>query len=120
VPTGTIYSTNITPEEQTGIGTWSEEAFRRALWEGVDRAGHHLYPAFPYDHFTLVTEADIKALYAFVMTRESVAARPPENKLPFPFNLPPPLAGWKLLFLHTGRHQPDRNQTASAQSFQYP
>src|SRR5438552_7283174 len=50
-PFGTIYSTNITPDPETGIGNWSEAAFQRSMREGVDRAGHHLYPAFPYDHF---------------------------------------------------------------------
>jgi mono/diheme cytochrome c family protein len=111
-PFGTIYSTNITPDEQTGIGTWSEEAFRRALWEGVDRAGRHLYPAFPYDHFTLIHEGDVSALYAFLMTREPVAATAPANQLPFPLNLRPLLAGWKLLFLRTGRYQPNANWNA--------
>ena len=111
-PFGTIYSTNITPDEQTGIGAWSEEAFRRALWEGVDRGGRHLYPAFPYDHFTLIDERDVSALYAFLMTREPVTAPAPANKLPFPLNFRPLLAGWKLLFLHTGRFQSDPNQSA--------
>jgi mono/diheme cytochrome c family protein len=111
-PFGTIYSTNITPDERTGIGTWSEEAFRRALWEGVDRGGRHLFPAFPYDHFTLINERDVSALYAFLMTRAPVAATAPENKLPFPVNFRPLLAGWKLLFLRTGRYQPDGNQSA--------
>jgi mono/diheme cytochrome c family protein len=110
-PFGTIYSTNITPDEQTGIGNWSEEAFRRALWEGVDCGGRHLYPAFPYDHFTLIDGKDVSALYAFVMTREPVAATAPANKLPFPLNLRPLLAGWNLLFLRTGRYQPDPNQS---------
>ena len=111
-PFGTISSTNITPDEQTGIGTWSEEAFRRALWEGVDRAGRHLYPAFPYDHFTLIDERDVSALYAFLMTRAPVAATAPQNKLPFPLNFRPLLAGWKLLFLRTGRFAPDPNQSS--------
>jgi mono/diheme cytochrome c family protein len=111
-PFGTIFSTNITPDEKTGIGTWSEEAFRRALWEGVDRGGRHLYPAFPYDHFTLISEGDASALYAFLMTRTPVAAAAPENKLPFPLNLRPLLAGWKLLFLRTERYQPDPKQSA--------
>jgi mono/diheme cytochrome c family protein len=111
-PFGTIYSTNITPDEATGIGTWSEAAFRRALHEGVDRGGRHLYPAFPYDHFTLVSERDVSALYAFLMTRDAVAATAPQNDLRFPFNLRPLLAGWKLLFLRTGRYQPDGNQNA--------
>src|SRR5262249_15648475 len=78
-PVGTIYSTNITPDEQTGIGSWSEEAFRRALRDVIDRGGRHLYPAFPYDHFTLLADFDIKALYAFLMTREPVAASAPAN-----------------------------------------
>jgi mono/diheme cytochrome c family protein len=108
-PFGTIHSTNITPDEQTGIGTWSQGAFRRALHEGVDRGGSHLYPAFPYDHFTLVSDDDVNALYAFVMTREPVAARAPANTVPFPLSLRPLLAGWKLLFLRTGRYQPNAN-----------
>ena len=51
-PFGTIYSTNITPDPETGIGRWSEAAFARAMHEGVARDGSHLFPAFPYDHFT--------------------------------------------------------------------
>jgi mono/diheme cytochrome c family protein len=111
-PFGTIYSSNITPDTETGIGRWSEEAFRRALRDGVDREGHHLYPAFPYDHFTHLTDDDIRALYAFVMTRDAVVSRPPENKLPFPFNIRPLLAGWKLLFLSRGPREGDGAHSA--------
>jgi len=110
-PFGTIYSTNITPDPETGIGNWSEEAFQRAMREGVDREGHFLYPAFPYDHFTLVTDEDNRALYAFLMTREPVRATPPENELPFPFNMRPILAGWNLLFLDKGPFEPDTAQS---------
>ena len=110
-PFGTIYSTNITPDAETGIGRWSEEAFRRALREGVDRQGQHLYPAFPYDHFTHLTDDDIRALYAFVMTRTPVRSVPPENKLAFPFNFRPLLAGWKLLFLNRGPREEDMGQS---------
>jgi mono/diheme cytochrome c family protein len=106
-PFGTIYSTNITPDPTTGIGHWSEAAFQRAMREGVNRAGEHLYPAFPYDHFTLVNDADSAALYAFIMTRQAVQARTPENPLPFPLNVRFILAGWKLLFLHEGPYEPD-------------
>lgn len=97
-PFGKIYSTNITPDRETGIGTWSQDAFRRAMREGVDRHGRHLYPAFPYDHFTLTNDEDIEALYAFFMTREPVNAKAPDNELPFPINVRLVLAGWKLLF----------------------
>ena len=69
-PFGTIYSTNVTPDPKTGIGQWSEAAFTRAMREGVDREGRHLYPAFPYDHFTVVSDEDNRALYAFLMTRQ--------------------------------------------------
>jgi mono/diheme cytochrome c family protein len=106
-PFGTIYSTNITPDLSTGIGRWSRAAFERALREGVDREGAHLYPAFPYDHFTMLNDADSAALYAFMMTRQPVQAQTPDNHLPFPLNMRFILAGWKLLFLREGPYQPD-------------
>jgi len=110
-PFGTIYSTNITPDEDTGIGRWSEAAFRRALRQGVDRAGHQLYPAFPYDHFTLLSDDDISALYAFFMTRRPVRAMAPASGLPFPLNIRMIIAGWKLLFFHQGPFKPNPNQS---------
>lgn len=109
-PFGTIYSTNITPDEDTGIGRWSEAAFRRALRQGVGRDGSQLYPAFPYDHFTLLTDDDIGALYAFLMTRQAVSASTPANDLPFPLNVRMVVAGWKLLFFREGPFQADPNQ----------
>jgi mono/diheme cytochrome c family protein len=98
-PFGTIFSSNITPDAETGIGRWSEEAFQRAMRTGVDRAGRDLYPTFPYDHFTNVSDEDDRALYAFLMTRPAVHALPPENLLSFPLSQRPVIAGWKLLFL---------------------
>jgi mono/diheme cytochrome c family protein len=106
-PFGVIYSTNITPDVTSGIGHWSQDAFQRALREGVDREGTHLYPAFPYDHFTLVNDADIAALYAFIMTRQPAQTRRPENHLPFPLNMRFVVAGWKLLFFHKGPYESD-------------
>ena len=111
-PFGTIHSTNITPDPETGIGHWSEAAFERAMREGVDRDGNHLYPAFPYDHFTWVTPEDNKALYAFLMTRQPVKAETPDNSLTFPLEFRPLLAGWKLLFFRKGQLQPNPGQTA--------
>ncbi|HEX2528876.1 MAG TPA: cytochrome c [Geminicoccus sp.] len=109
-PFGTIYSTNITPDRETGIGTWSAEAFIRSMREGVDREGNHLYPAFPYDHFTLVTDEDNRALHAYLMTREPVRYVPPPNELPFPLDNRLLVAGWKLLFFDEADHQPDSGQ----------
>jgi nicotinate dehydrogenase subunit B len=97
-PFGTVYSTNITPDVATGIGGWSFAAFERAMREGIHRDGRHLYPAFPYTHFKTTTDADMQALYAYLMAQPAVAATPPETKLAFPFNLRPLMAGWNLLF----------------------
>jgi mono/diheme cytochrome c family protein len=111
-PYGTIFSSNITPDRSTGIGTWTEAAFIRAMAEGVDREGHHLYPAFPFDHFTHVTDDDDKAIYAYLMTRDPVQARHPQNQLAFPYNVRAIMAGWDLLFLKSGPIADDPGQTA--------
>jgi mono/diheme cytochrome c family protein len=111
-PFGTIHSTNITPDRDTGIGAWPEEAFIRAMREGVDREGNHLYPAFPYDHFTKVSDDDNRALYAFLMTRDAVRAEAQANDLPFPLTWRPLLAGWNMLFLREGAYQDDPTQSA--------
>ena len=97
-PFGTIYSTNITPDEATGIGAWSYPAFERAMREGIHRDGRHLYPAFPYTHFAKINDADLQALYAYLMAQLPVRARAPANELRFPFNLRPLMAGWNALF----------------------
>jgi mono/diheme cytochrome c family protein len=99
-PFGTIYTSNITPDPETGIGAWSKEAFRRSLKDGVDRAGHHLYPAFPYDNFTKVKDADIDAIYAYLMASVAPVRQATRgNDFGFPFNIRATLAVWKALFL---------------------
>src|SRR6185369_15678837 len=97
-PFGIIHSTNITPDVATGIGAWSYPAFERAMRDGVSRDGRHLYPAFPYPHFAKASDADLQALYAHLMAQAPVRADIPANKLAFPFNLRPLLAGWNALF----------------------
>lgn len=111
-PFGTIHATNITPDPDTGIGGWTLEAFERSMREGVDRAGQHLYPAYPYDHFTHASSDDIAAIYAYLMTREPVRAEPPANQLPFPLDQRALLAGWKLLFLDRDTPAPDPSRSA--------
>ena len=111
-PFGTIYATNITHDPATGIGRWSEEAFRRALRSGIARDGHHLYPVFPYDHFIDVNDEDAHALYAFLMTRAPVEQPAPPNDLPVPFNWRPVLALWKAFYLHHGGFKPEAAQSA--------
>jgi mono/diheme cytochrome c family protein len=111
-PFGTIYGTNITPDPDTGIGRWSQNAFARAMREGLDREGRHLYPAFPYEYFTKMTDEDVKALYAFMMTRDPVQAVTPPNELAFPFNVRGLIGGWKLLYFERGVFRADPAQTA--------
>ncbi|MEG3148141.1 cytochrome c [Sphingomonas sp. RT2P30] len=109
---GTIYSTNITPDAETGIGSWSLAAFTRAMHEGVRRDGGHLFPAFPYDHFTKLSDEDVAALYAFMMTRPAVRAEARSNGLPFPLNVRLLQAGWKWLYFKPGRFVPDAGKDA--------
>jgi mono/diheme cytochrome c family protein len=110
-PFGTIYTSNITPDVETGIGAWSKDAFRRALKDGVDRAGRHLYPAFPYDQFTKVKDADIDAIYAYLMAAvEPVRETTRESDLGFPYNIRATLAVWKALFLDKAPLRPDPAQ----------
>src|SRR4030088_489971 len=111
-PFGTIYSTNITPDPETGIGSWSYPAFERAMREGVHRDGRHLYPAFPYTHFAKTTDADPQALYAFLMAQAPVRGDTPKNTLAFPFNLRPLMAGWNALVHQPGLFEADATKSA--------
>lgn len=106
-PFGTIYSTNITPDIETGIGAWSYPAFERAMRDGLHRDGRQLYPAFPYTHFSKTDDADMQALYAYLMAQPSVRATARANNLAFPFTLRPLLAGWNALFHQTKEFEPD-------------
>jgi len=104
-PFGIVYGTNITPDPKTGIGTWSMEAFARAMREGVARNGSHLFPAFPYNAYTKLTDGDLRALYAYLMTRQPVSATVPPNTVPFPLSVRAFQEGWKIHFFRSGRFQ---------------
>jgi nicotinate dehydrogenase subunit B len=110
-PFGIIYGTNITPDVETGIGAWSYPAFERAMRDGIHRDGRQLYPAFPFSHFAKATDADLQALYAYLMTQAPVRATTPKNALRFPFNLRPLMAGWNALFHDGGTFRPDATKS---------
>jgi nicotinate dehydrogenase subunit B len=112
-PFGIIYSTNITPDVETGIGNWSYPAFERAMREGIHRDGAHLYPAFPYTHFALASDADLQALYAFLMAQVPVSNANRAQALVFPFNWRPLLAGWNALFHSSATFTPNPAQSAA-------
>src|ERR1700716_343329 len=88
-PFGIIYATNITPDPDSGIGAWSYPAFERAMREGIHRDGSQLYPAFPYPHFAKATDADLQALYAYLMAQAPVRAENRTPALALPFSLRP-------------------------------
>jgi mono/diheme cytochrome c family protein len=108
---GIIYGTNITPDPDTGIGRWSPEAFARAMSEGVSRDGSHLFQAFPYNAYTKLSDDDVKALYAYLMTRAPVSAMVPANTIPFPLNIRALQEGWKILFFRGGRYLADPSKS---------
>jgi mono/diheme cytochrome c family protein len=106
-PFGVIYSGNITPDPDTGIGVWTEAEFARAIREGIAADGSHLYPALPYTAYTRLEDADVHALYAYVRSLKPVRYTPPANALPFPFNVRSLVGGWNALYFTPGRYRPD-------------
>jgi mono/diheme cytochrome c family protein len=108
---GTIYSTNITPDDETGIGRWSLEDFSIAMRQGLRPGGEHLYPVFPYTSFTKLTDDDIGALYAYLKTVPAVKSEAPANDLGFPFDQRWALGLWKALFFTEGRYEPQPGQS---------
>ncbi|MBU9689526.1 c-type cytochrome [Burkholderia multivorans] len=111
-PFGTIYTTNITPDRDTGIGAWSYPAFARAMRDGISRDGTHLYPAFPYTAFAKLSEPDMLALYAYLMSQPPVQHVPPKTKLPFPLDRRRLVAGWNWLFHDARPFAPDPARSA--------
>ncbi len=96
-PWGTLYGSNITPDEEHGIGRWSADDFWQALHDGRGRDGELLYPAFPYTSYTHITRADADAIYAWLRTVAPVNQASPAHDLPFPYNQRWLLAFWRAL-----------------------
>jgi mono/diheme cytochrome c family protein len=111
-PFGTIFSANITPDPETGIGKWTAEDFYRAMHEGRGAHGENLYPAFPYPWFRNATRADDDAIFAYLKTVPAVRYAPPGNKLWFPLNFRFMVKGWNLLFLRGHAATADANRSA--------
>jgi mono/diheme cytochrome c family protein len=112
-PLGAIYSTNITPDKDTGIGNYTLEEFDRAMRLGIARDGHRLYPAMPYPSYAKMSAEDMKALYDFIMKgvpAAKVANKPSE--IPSPLNMRWPLAIWNVLFADDDRYQAKADKDA--------
>jgi mono/diheme cytochrome c family protein len=107
LPFGTIYSSNITPDRENGIGAWSDAEFVRAVRSGVGRHGEDLYPALPYTSYALLSSDDVLAIRVYLATLAPVSTPAPANALAFPFNQRYIMRGWKLLFLDRKPFEPE-------------
>ncbi|SEU16559.1 cytochrome c [Variovorax sp. OV084] len=105
-PVGRIYSTNITPDPDTGIGRYTQEEFIRAMREGIARDGHNLYPAMPYPSYAKVNDGDMQALYAYFMHGvEPVNRENQKSEIRWPLSIRWPLKVWNFMFLDKGVYQ---------------
>jgi mono/diheme cytochrome c family protein len=119
LPFGTIYSSNITPDANTGIGAYSDEEFVRAVREGVRRDGQHLYPAFPYTSYTQLSRSDVLAIKAYLATLPAISEPNRANELGFPFNQRWAMAFWNAAFFKSQRFAADPAKPAQWNSGEY-
>lgn len=110
-PFGTLFSSNITPEPETGIGRWSADDLWRALHEGKSRDGSLLYPAFPYTHYTRMRRADADAMFAYLRTLDPVRNANRPHEMRFPYDTRPLLAGWRALYFDPGTFKEDAKRS---------
>jgi len=111
LPFGTLYSTNITPDKETGIGNYSDQDFLNAIHRGVRRDGARLYPAMPFTSYTYMTDADALAIKAYLFSLPPVRVVAPTDTLMFPFNQRWAMSVWSKLFTRDARFEPDLSQS---------
>jgi mono/diheme cytochrome c family protein len=111
LPFGTLYSTNITPDKETGIGNYSDQDFLGAVHRGTRRDGARLYPAMPFTSYTYMTDADALAIKAYLFSLPPVHAVAPANTLSFPFNQRWAMTFWSALFNPDTRFEPDTSKS---------
>jgi mono/diheme cytochrome c family protein len=111
LPFGTLYSTNITPDKETGIGNYSDQDFLNAVQRGKRHDGARLYPAMPYASYTYMSDADALAIKAYLFSLPAVRAAAPDNTLMFPFNQRWGMIFWSALFNPDARYTPDTSKS---------
>jgi mono/diheme cytochrome c family protein len=111
LPFGTMYSTNITPDKESGIGNYSDQDFLNAVHRGIREDGARLYPAMPYASYTYMTDADALAIKAYLFSLPPVRAPDPENTLTFPFNQRWAMIFWSAVFNRDHRFEPDSSKS---------
>ncbi|MHB1588566.1 MAG: c-type cytochrome, partial [Metallibacterium scheffleri] len=110
-PFGLLYSPNITPDKQYGIGNWTEDEFWRAMHDGIAPGNKLLYPVFPFTHFTKISRPDVDAIFAYLRSLPPAAQPNHPNEMPFPFNQRSTLVFWRALFFRAGEFKPDPKQS---------
>ncbi len=110
-PFGTLYATNITPDQRTGIGDWTDDQFWNAMHNGIRADGKHLYPAFPYPWYTRLTREDVLAMRAYLGTLAPVRHENKAPDLPWPLRWRGSLGAWNTLFFKAGSYVPDPSRS---------
>lgn len=110
---GTVYSANITPDRQTGIGNWSPAQFYRAMHDGIRADGAYLYPAFPFPYFSHISRADTDAIFAYLKSLKPVHSIPPQNRLLFPVDIRETMWFWDAMFLDKRPFRSDSSKSTA-------
>ncbi|WP_407176104.1 c-type cytochrome [Bradyrhizobium sp. STM 3562] len=111
-PFGNLVSPNITPDRDTGIGTWTDEEFDAAVRGGRQRGGARLYPAMPFPYYSRMSREDVKAIRAYLSTVPPVHNAVTSDTLPFPFDLRSSMIVWDRLYFKPGEFRPDPSKSA--------
>ena len=111
-PFGDVFSSNLTPDEATGIGAWSSADFWRALHYGKSRDGRRLYPAFPYPNYTRVSRADADAIFAYLQSLPPAVSAPQPATVRFPYNTQLAQRVWRALYFKPGELAPEPARSA--------
>jgi mono/diheme cytochrome c family protein len=110
-PFGRIVAPNITPDMETGIGSWTDDQFDNAVRKGIGRNGERLYPAMPYNAYTKMSRQDVLAIRAYLNTVTAVYNPVVVNMLPFPFNIRTAMKVWDALYFKEGEYAFDPHQS---------
>jgi mono/diheme cytochrome c family protein len=119
LPFGTIYSSNITADTQTGIGSWSDDDFVHAVREGIRKDGKRLYPAFPYTSYTQLSRGDVLAIKAYLFSQPKISQSDTQNSLNFPFNQRWAMGFWNAAFFKSQRFIADASKSPEWNSGAY-
>jgi mono/diheme cytochrome c family protein len=111
-PFGTIYTSNITPDPETGIGKWSADDFYRTMHNGRFPDGGLIYPAMPFASYTKVTRSDSDAIFAYLRSIAPVNQKNKPHELRFPYDNRQLILGWRTLFFSEGEFKPDPTKSA--------